>query len=376
MQELQDILKTYDALKQSGKTGALATIMKVQGSTYRRPGAQMLITDEGKTIGTVSGGCLEADVAEKSKKIIASGQPATVVYDMTAEGDAVWGLNQGCNGVVHLLVEPIPSPNTVAHLEFVAKCLNERITGIVATVFRVDGEFKAKVGTRVLMDDRGTIQENVRNPVLSAALLEDCREALNASCGKVKEYRFTEGVVEAFIEVVQPPTPLFIFGAGYDAIPVVRFAKELGLEVTVVDHRPAFASKERFPTADACVVARPEEAVEKVSLDQRAAAVIMTHNFSHDLELLKALLPSPARYIGLLGPNMRAERLLNNLRKTGFTPTDGQLARLHAPVGIDIGAESPEEIALSILAEIQAVLAKRSGGFLKNSPGPIHEPHR
>ncbi len=375
MKELHDILAAYDALKQSGKTAALATIMKVSGSTYRRPGARMLITDTGQTIGTVSGGCLEADVAEKSKKIIASGQPATVVYDMTAEGDAVWGLNQGCNGVVHLLVEPIPSQNTVAHLEFVAKCLNERITGIVATVFRVDGEFKASVGTRVLLNEQGTIQEDIRNPVLSAALSEDCREALNASCGKVKEYRFTEGVVEAFIEVVQPPTPLFIFGAGYDAIPVVRFAKELGWEVTVVDHRPAFASRERFPAADALVIARPEEAGANVSLDGRAVAVVMTHNFSHDLELLKTLLPSPARYVGLLGPTMRTERLLNNLRKDGVTPTTEQLARLHSPIGIDIGAESPEEIALSILAEIRAVLSKRSGGFLKNSPGPIHEPH-
>lgn len=373
MNELHTILQAYEALRQSGKTGALATIMKVRGSTYRRPGARMLIDDAGKTIGTVSGGCLEADVAEKAKKVVAAGQAQTVVYDMTAEGDAVWGLNQGCNGVVHLLIEPIGLLGSKDHLDFIQTCLNKRATGVIATVFRVDGELKATVGSRVLLQDNGAIQETVKNPALVAALLEDCREAFATEQGKVKEYRLTEGVAEAFLEVIQPPVPLFLFGAGYDVIPVARFAKELGWEVTVVDHRPAFASKERFPTADTLIHARPEEVSTKIVLDNRSVAVIMTHNFSYDLELLKALLPSPARYVGLLGPKMRAERLLSQLCKAGSFPTEQQLARLFTPVGIDIGAESPEEIAIAILSEIQAVLKNRSAGFLKNSIRPIHD---
>ncbi|HXG38695.1 MAG TPA: XdhC/CoxI family protein [Bacteroidota bacterium] len=373
MNELHTILRSYETLKQSGKNGALATIMKVRGSTYRRPGARMLIDDAGKTIGTVSGGCLEADVAEKAKKVIAAGQAQTVVYDLTAEGDAVWGLNQGCNGVVHLLIEPIGVLGSTDHLDFIQTCVNKKATGIMATVFRVDGELKATVGSRVLLQDDGAIQETVKNPTLVAALVEDCREALATGQGKVKEYRLTEGIAEVSIEVIQPPIPLFLFGAGYDVIPVARFAKELGWEVTVVDHRPAFASKERFPTADTLIHARPEEVSSKIALDNRSVAVIMTHNFSYDLELLKALLPSPARYVGLLGPKMRAERLLNQLRKAGSFPTEQQLARLFTPVGLDIGAESPEEIAIAILSEIQAVLKNRSAGFLKNSTRPIHD---
>ncbi|MCI0707894.1 MAG: XdhC family protein [Ignavibacteriae bacterium] len=372
MKELQDILSTCETLKLTGKQAALATIMKTQGSTYRRAGARMLVTDTGTTIGTVSGGCLETDIAEKCKQVFASGEPIIAVYDMTTDEDAAWGLNQGCNGVIHLLLEPLKEKDS--HLDFLTTCLNTRTPGAIATVFRVEGELKAYVGTRVLLNENGSVQENIQNPVLSAALLEDCQSALRDGKSRAKEYRFTEGVVEALIEAVQPPVPLFIFGGGYDAIPVSRFAKELGWEVTLVDHRPAFASKERFPSADSVILARPEEVAAKITIDRHSVAVIMTHNFGHDLELLKVLLPSSARYVGLLGPSMRTERLLKNLHHSGYTPAESELARLHAPIGIDIGADSPEEIALAILAEIQAVLTKRGGGFLKDSSSPIHSP--
>ena len=373
MKELHDILAAYGSLKQPDKPAALATIMKVRGSTYRRPGARMLVTAGGNTVGTVSGGCLESDIAEKCKHVIASGEPITAVYDMTAEDDAAWGLNQGCNGVIHVLLEPLGEENP--HLDFLSECLRQRSSGAVATVFRVDGEFKASIGTRVLLNEKGIVQENIRNPILSAALLEDCKSALAEGTSYVKEYRFIEGVVEALIETIQPSVPLLIFGGGYDAIPLVRFAHELGWSVTLIDHRPAFASKDRFPVADAVILARPEEVAAKVVVEKRTVAVIMTHNFGHDLVLLRTLLPSSARYVGLLGPSMRTERLLKNLRNDGYSPTESELARLHAPIGMDIGANSPEEIALAILAEIRAVLAIRGGGFLKNSAGPIHHPH-
>jgi xanthine dehydrogenase accessory factor len=373
MNELHTLLRAYATLKQSGKTGAVATVMKVRGSTYRRPGARMLIDDAGNTIGTVSGGCLEADVVEKARTIVTLGHAQTAVYDLMAEGDDVWGLNQGCNGVVHLLIEPMDAPSASSSLEFLRACVNEKAPGVIATVFRVDGELKVTVGSRVLLQENGVVQETVKNPTLVAALLEDSREALATGRSRVNEYRLTEGVAEAFIEVIHPPVSLVVFGAGSDATPVARFAKELGWDVTVVDHRPALASVERFPTADRILHVRPEEVHEKLSLDSRSVAVIMTHHFSHDLELLKALLPSPVRYIGLLGPKMRAERLLSQLRNAGYSPTEHQLARLFSPVGLDIGAESPEEIAIAILGEIQAVLRNRSAGFLKHSARPIHD---
>jgi len=372
MKELQEIINAYESIKQAEAPALLATIVKVKGSTYRRPGARMLIREDGTTVGAISSGCLEADVVERSKKILETSEPITVVYDMTSSDNDVWGLNLGCNGIIHILLEPVGISVASSHLTFIADCLRNQKLGVIATVFRVDGEFKGKVGSRMLVQENGSVAEDIRNPVLSAALLEDCQNAVRTKQSSVKEYRFLEGVVEAFIEVIHPPIPLLIFGGGPDAVPVARFAKELGWHVTVVDHRPAHATKERFSTSDTLILARPEEVAEKVQLKSHAAAIIMTHNFSHDLQLLQTLLPSPVRYLGVLGPSQRTSLLLEKLRDTGFTPTEKQLARLHTPVGLNIGAESPEEIALSILSEIQAFFSGRTGGYLRDHSGPIH----
>jgi xanthine/CO dehydrogenase XdhC/CoxF family maturation factor len=300
-----------------------------------------------------------------------SGNPQMVVYDMVAEDD-VWGLSQGCNGVIYLLLEPIDSVKDSRLLRFIRRCFEEQKVGVIATVFRVEGEFKALVGTRVMMFEDGSVSENIRHPVLSAALLEDCERVLSVKHSIVKEYRFLEGIVEAFVELISPPLPLVIFGAGSNAMPVARFAKELGWNVTIVDHRPAALTKERFPNSDALVLARPEELAEKVTILPQTVVVVMTHNFSYDLQLLKSLLPSPIRYLGLLGPKKRTELLFQKMRENGFIPTKEQLDHFYNPIGVNIGAESPEEIALAVLAEIQAVLAKRDGGFLKDHRGPIH----
>jgi xanthine dehydrogenase accessory factor len=372
MKELQEILQAFEALRPAGGKALLATIVKVKGSTYRRPGARMLVRQDGSTVGAISSGCLEADVAERAKKVLESSEAVTVVYDMTSTEEDVWGLNLGCNGIIHLLLEPIPLGTGSPYLTFLADCMEHQKTGAVATVFRVDGELRARVGSRLMLLEDGSVSEDIKNPTLSSALLEDSLAALRTRQSRVTEYRFTEGVAEAFIDVVRPPVPLFIFGAGTDSIPAARLAKELGWNVTLVDHRPVLATKQRFPTVDAIILARPEEVADKVPLKSHHVAAILTHNFSYDLQLLRTLLPSPVRYVGLLGPSKRTELLLEKLRETGFTPSARQLERLHNPIGLNIGAESPEEIALSIISEIQAFLSGRSGGFLREHGGPIH----
>ena len=372
MKELQHILKTYEAIKQAEAKAMLATIVKVKGSTYRRPGARMLIREDGTSVGTLSSGCLEADVIERAKKAMESHDALTVTYDMTSPDADVWGLNLGCNGVIQILLEPLPLSARSVHLKFIATCISEGKSGVIASVFRVDGEFRARVGSHLFLSQDGGVEEDIKNPALCAALTEDCLSAFRSRTSCVREYRFTEGIVEAFMEVIHPPLPILIFGAGADAIPLSRFAGELGWNVTVVDHRPAFLTSDRFPTADVLLPARPEEIGDQLQIASQSAAVILTHNFSHDLQLLRALLPSPAKYVGLLGPSDRAGMLLEKLRETGYTPTAQQLGRLHSPIGLNIGADSPEEIALSILAEIQAFMNHRSGGFLSNHAGPIH----
>ena len=371
MKELQNILEAYESLQHSPTKLALATVVKVKGSTYRRPGARMLMTDGDTTIGSISGGCLEADVLEKAKLHVMNGEAQLAVYDMVSDADA-WGLNQGCNGIIHLLLEPVTYPQGALQFRFFHDCLRQQKTGVMATVFRVEGEVKVHGGARVTLSEDGTVTEDVKEPFLTSALLEDCNEALKFRQSANKEYRLTHGSVEAFIEFLSPPVPLVIIGAGSAAIPVARLAKELGWHVTVVDHRQAVLTKERFSPADRLTLARPEEYHEKLELSPHSVVVIMTHNFSHDLQMLGHFLSTPLRYLGLLGPKQRTELLLQKLHENGFDPTEEQRARLHTPIGLDLGAESPEEIALAILAEIQAVLSRRGGGFLKNHGGPIH----
>jgi xanthine dehydrogenase accessory factor len=372
VKDLQAILKAYEAVRQDEGKATLATLVKVKGSAFRRPGARMLIRDDGTSVGTLSSGCLEADVIERAKKIMEPHAAITVTYDTSSPQNDVWGLNLGCNGIIQILLESLPLSARSMHMTFLSECISSAKPGVIASVYRVDGELKATVGSHLFLAEDGKIREYIKHPTLCAALTEDCIEAFRSKSSFNKEYRFTEGVVEALIEFIKPPLPLFIFGAGAEAIPLARMAKDLGWTVTVVDHRPAFVDKARFASADQFIVARPEEVAEKIVLREDAVAVVLTHDVSHDLELLRTLLPSEALYIGLLGPSKRAEQLLEQLKETGFTPTPDQLSRFHAPIGLNIGAESPEEIALSILSEIQAYLNGRTGGFLRDHSGPIH----
>jgi xanthine dehydrogenase accessory factor len=372
MKELQEIIRGYERLKLAEEKAILATVVSVKGSTYRRPGARMLIRQDGTTIGAISSGCLEADVVERARKVMDSHNAITVVYDLTASESDVWGLNLGCNGMVQILLEPLPLSARSFHLKSIADCLTSEKSGVLASIFRVEGEFRATIGSHLLLHEDGSVTEDIKNPTLTAALTEDCLGALRTRRTSVKEYRFIEGTVEALIEVIRPPLPVVIIGAGADSVPLAKFAKELGWSVTVIDHRPAFITKDRFPDADTLLLARPEELSDKFRFKGNSVALILTHNFSHDLQLLRTLLPSPAQYIGILGPSKRTELLLEKVRESGFTPTGKQLERLHGPIGLNIGAESPEEIALSILSEIQAFVNGRSGGFLRDHEGPIH----
>lgn len=371
MKELQDILRAYQDSRTRGLKAALATVVKTQGSTYRRAGARLFVREDGSTIGSVSGGCLENDVIEKARKVMQSDRAVTAVFDMTSPDDDLWGYGQGCNGVIHVLLEPLQGLRSSRTLRFIEECIDFRRMGVIASVFRTDGEMSVEVGSR-LLSSHGAIEEDIRHPVLVSALIEESEHALNEGSSRSREFRFTEGVVEAFIEIIQPPVSLTLAGAGTDAIPVARLAKELGWQVTVVDHRPAFANRERFPTADRILVSRPEESVNSFASDSLSVAVIMTHNFQHDLALLQNFLSAPLPYVGLLGPKKRCELLLKTLRNRGFNPTREQLSRLYSPLGLDIGAESPEEIALSVIGEIQAVLAHLAGGFLRDKQRPIH----
>lgn len=329
---MKELLEILDLLHAAPATGsALATLVRVDGSSYRRPGARLLLAADGRRAGSISGGCLEDDVAAHASEVLAGGAARTVTYDTTTENDQVWGVGLGCHGVVYVLVEGLP--RLPAWAGVLRENLRRRMPTELAVVW---GETAAGRGTYLAGD----------LPSLPAAAI--------------------------FRQVVAPPPALVIFGAGNDARPLVRFARELGWHVTVVDPRPAMATATRFPEADAIVVARPEEAPARVAPAPDALVVIMTHHYAHDLPLLRHLLARPLAYLGLLGPRARAERILQELEAGGLPITAEMRARLHAPVGLDLGAETPEAVALSILAEMQAVLAGRDARPLRQRTAPIH----
>lgn len=290
----------------------------------------------------------------------------------------MWGSGLGCDGIVEVLLESLAGE---ALMRFLSAHLEQRARGVIATIFRAGvsetEEAAAHKGARVMLEADG---ELIGGHSICHALVEDLHATINTadlsargvSC--TRSYGTPRGEVEAFIESIEPPAALVIFGAGADAVPVARLAHDTGMHVTVIDHRPAYATVEGFPAADQIIVCRPEAVTREVTLEAHIVAVVMTHSYEHDRELLKTLVASQARYIGMLGPKRRTERMLVELLSDeAFEFDDGDLTRLHAPVGLDIGAETPEGIAVSIIAEVRAVLAGRAGGSLRELSGSIHE---
>lgn len=367
MNELGQILRSAQEAVDGGHPALLATLVRVHGSTYRRPGARMLLTGDRWTAGSISGGCLEGDILRKAWWRTESG-PSIVVYDSTGddEDDLVWGL--GCQGVVEVLLERL-TPEGAWPLAILSRWRDARQTGVYATVLRVEGESAVRVGQRLTLGDDGEVRGDVAGE-LHEPLLHDARDVLAGSSSLWRTYALQSGVrAEVFLERIEPPLSLVIFGGGHDVVPLVRLAKEqMGWHVTVVDLRAGQARPERFPGADAVYALPPTDALAQIPLGPRDGVVLMTHNLFDDQKLLGPLLASAAGYLGVLGPRNRLERVLRGAE--ALSPE--ALARLYAPVGLDIGADNPEAIALSVVAEMQAVFAKRDGGMLRERPGPIH----
>lgn len=383
MREFQDIIKAFKQIVNDGRCSALATVVKTKGSVYRRPGARMLLVEDGQTVGSISGGCLEGDVFERSQPLMFySGNPVVVQYDTTSSEDIVWGLGLGCNGVVEVLIESLNDASARSQIEFIADCLHQGQPGAIATVFHVEGETRANIASRLLLKPDGTVVDGIEDEdrILARSVLEDAHRVLgeaqfsygSATRSQVQSYTLANGAAEVLIEVIQPLVPLVVFGAGHDAIPVVEFAKQLGWHVTVIDSRPGYATRDRFGLADEIIRSEPQNIQAHLTWNPRMVAVVMTHNYLRDRTLLRTLLATPLAYVGILGPKSRTQQLLQDLQADGFIPTAAQLHRLYSPIGLDIGADAPEAIALAIIAEIQAVLANRSGGALRERIASIH----
>jgi xanthine dehydrogenase accessory factor len=366
--EITDVLQAIESLSAKGERMALATIVAVRGSTYRRPGARLLVPEQGTPIGNISGGCLEGDVADMARVVMSEGTARLAGWDLTADDDAVWGLGLGCNGAIEVFIEPADQAAEVAHA--LRAALEEELQICVVTVLESEDD-AVEHGSRIVVRPGGEPEGSLGAAGLDAEAIASARELLDAERSEVRT--FTHGV-RAFVEVLEPPLRLLVCGAGHDAIPLVRAARGIGWKPIVVDDRPGFLTEERFPDAAGFVsVETPEHVSKDATIDRRTHVVVMTHNFLRDKEYLRSLLDSDAGYIGMLGPSARTNRLLMELADEGVGITDADRERIHGPAGLDLGAEGPEEIAQAIVAEIVATRHDRAGGFLKARPGPIHD---
>ena len=370
MKEIRDIIKAFDEAHKLGKQTALATVVHVEGSSYRRPGARMLIEDDGQLTGAISGGCLEGDALRKALLVMSEKRSKLVTYDTMDDDDAKFGVGLGCNGIIQVLIEPIDETNPNNPIRFLKAVNEKRQQSVLVTLFSLQDKKDPQYGTCLLVKEDKTIIDTT--PVLKDVLIHDAEEVMIYQASSFKNYISNDHDLTAFIEVIKPPLSVIIIGAGNDVIPLVDMADILGWETTVIDGRANYAKKERFTSACQVLVSKPEQVLDQVEIDERTIFLLMTHNYNYDKAMLKEVLQKNITYIGMLGPKKKRERILDEFKDEGLVFTEQQLSVLHSPVGLDIGAESSEEIALSILAEIKAFFANKDVQSLRKIKEVIH----
>ncbi|TDE16404.1 XdhC family protein [Dyadobacter psychrotolerans] len=374
MKEITDIIKAYELALIAGKRMALATVVHVEGSSYRRPGARMLVTDDGQLTGAISGGCLEGDALRKALLAISQQKNKLVTYDTTDDNDITLGVQLGCNGIVHILFEPIDTEQSDNPIVLLKRVLEKRQNAVLVTLFTLNSRTGSQPGTCFLhLEDDHTSVANASNELSPEMLLAEAAQAKNIQDSFFKSFNIPDQKLTGFIEYLKTPPSLVIAGAGNDTIPLMEMAHMLGWNIIVVDGRAGHATKQRFPKANQVLVAKADEVLSFIQPDAQTFFVLMTHNYNYDLALLKHLIQlGECVYIGTLGPKKKLERMFGDLLLQGMAVSEKQKTKIFGPTGLDIGAETSEEIALSVLAEIKSVMAGKKGMPLREKSEPIH----
>ena len=378
MSELDVIVREAAALRREGAAFLLATVVEVRGSSYRRPGARMIVALGDPTrgdrwvAGCVSGGCLEGDVVRRGAHRIRHGAPIVVTYDSTSDDEIGWGFGLGCNGVVDVMLEQIDAATAVDPLLFASECIAAETRGVLVTVFRSD-DLSVPIGARLAVRTGVPTQTSLPDGPLRDGLERAARAVLTSATTTASAGVEMRGV-SALVETLEPPPRLFVCGTGHDALPMVTLARSMGWRVTVAAGHPSAVTRDRFIAADELLAGPGSVLRDALARHARSFAVVMSHDYERDKECVGALLQSRVEYIGVLGPRRRTERMLAELSATGVSITDAMLERLHAPVGLDLGAETPQEIALAVVSEVQATLTSAAARRLRERSGPIHVP--
>jgi len=370
MKEIKAIIEAYEQIDSANTQAALATVVRVEGSSYRRTGARMLVMDDGVWVGGISGGCLEGDALKRARLAIAKGQPSLITYDTTQDDQHQIGVGLGCNGIIDVLFTPLEIGNPNNPVEILKCCMVERRqTHILLTITSLEEEHKClERGQMIRYTD-----------VANLAIFEDKKleEELNRTVqiyaekgrSRPKVFEQTDGSqIEIFIEILPPEIHLVLMGHQYDVLPLARLVKEIGWRVTVIAN-PQKVMQKLFAVADALI---PFEDFETLLIDNHTAIILMSHDYKTDKNNLSKILRTGVSYIGMLGPRMRAEKIFKELSEEGVVFSTEHIQRIYAPVGLDIGAISPEEIALSIVAEIRSIFSGRNASQLRQRTEPIH----
>lgn len=372
MKEIKTIVAAFDQAQKESKKTALITLVHVEGSSYRRPGARMLITEDGLMTGAISGGCLEGDALRKALLVIAEKKSKLVTYDTNDEDEAQLGLGLGCNGIINVLIEPVNAEEKNHPIELLQKSIASSKASVLITLFSLENKRGNQPGTALLYEENNVWYRELPDIELSETILRDAEDVFCQGVSSIKNYLLGMGSLTAFLEYIPRPVSLVVVGAGNDALPLINMAALMGWDTTVADGRSEYASKNRFESTCRIVVARPEKVLSAVVADEQTVFVLMTHNYNYDLALLRQLVNYNTKYIGVLGPRKKLKRMLAEMEENNGRLSQEQVSKIYGPVGLDIGAETPEEIALSIIAEIKAVLSCSQGRSLREKQTPIH----
>ena len=367
MKEIITLLDLYEKSKE--QKAALATVINVDGSSYRRTGARMLMFENGTWEGGISGGCLEKDVLKNAKLVMLEGKARAIRYDTNADSKDNIGIGLGCNGIIDILISPLKKEDKRNPLNILKDCTEERKGNLLITVVKNNASIDWKEGEMFRVED---VQSFIsKSSSFKEKFKKDVQTVIAKGKTQTLDYQLPKtGSFSLLLEIIPPNIHLVIVGNNYDIYPMSDLAKVLGWKISIAAN-PMKLNKNIFKTAK--IYASQNGKIPEIETDEHTAVILMSHDYKTDLKNLKYFLHSAVGYIGILGPKKRGEQLFNDLKKENISASPEQFKRIFTPTGLDIGANTPEEIALSILSEIRAYFAGRDGGYLKKRQGRIHE---
>ncbi len=366
MKEIKTILELVATKESSDEKFAIAQVVNVEGSSYRREGARMIIFESGIFEGGISGGCLEGDTLKRSQLAILKQKPSLITYDTSKEQEI--GIGLGCNGIIDVLMTPVTPESPT--LKILKKCLSERKSHIIVTVTSIEPEHQSiPLGSSFYYNYEIEDIEDMPASNFKVHILDCIMEVIEKNKSDRYHYVTNELEVGIYIEIIPAQFHLAIFGDNYDVYPMLELAKVLDWEISLVGNMQKLKKEKIQSVANIY----HKDFNERPLIDNRTAVILMAHDFKTDIANLKEVLKSPSPYIASLGPKKRFNKMLNSFKELGVELSEEDMDRVHAPCGLEIGANTPEEIALSIFSEILSVFTGKKGGMLKYKRGPIHE---